>query len=182
MSRLLKKLIIIFSIIVFILFLSLLVAAWSLGAFAPVTLSLKEQGPYYFLTSKTMIYYKDIPQQLENINRFSGQGNHNFGRSGALIYSDLTKIPLDEIVVQAGYIVFDSLEVDTNLIIIEIDKRKVLVVTIETNPSIAVFKIYPSLMNWLERNRKSYHFNFPALELYKDMNFTLEIPLISNKK
>jgi hypothetical protein len=177
MSILLKKLIIIFSIVVFILFISLIVAAWLLGAFAPVHISIAEQGPYYFLTSEEKTTYAEIATQLEIIRKEYGHDNKNNGIPAALILSDLTQVSQEEVIAQAGYILPDSLEVDSQLLIRKIKKRKVLVATIEANPSIAVFKIYPSLLNWLEKNQKLYRINFPALETYQDTFFKLEIPI-----
>ncbi len=172
-----KKLIIILSIVVFILFVALLMAAWSLGAFAPVSVSLKEQGPYYFLSSKTKTLYQNIPEQLKNIIMLTGEDNLDLSDPGALIYSDPTQVSFKEIVVRAGYIISDSLEVDSPLVVTKIYKRKILEATIEANPSISVFKIYPALNNWLENNSSTYQFNLPALELYKDPHFTMEMPI-----
>ena len=177
MSKLLKKLIIIFSIVVFILFISLLVAAWSLGAFAPVHISIDEQGPYYFLTSEEKITYSEIATQLEIISKDYDHDNKNTGIPAALIFSDLTQISQEEVIAQAGYILPDSLEVGSKLFMNKIDKREVLVAKIEANPSIAVFKVYPSLVRWLEINQKLYRFNFPALESYQDTFYKLEIPI-----
>ena len=155
MSKLIKKLIIILSVVVFILFVALLITAWSLGAFAPVSVSLTEQGPYYFLSLKTKIIYHSIPKQLKNIILQSEKNNLDFSNPGALIYSDPTQVPFNKIIVRAGYIISDSVEVDSPLVVTKIYMRKVLEATIEANPSISVFKIYPALSDWLEKNADS---------------------------
>ncbi len=48
MSSFLKKLVITISVVIFILFISLIVAAWTMGMFSPVSAVTEDKrGPYY---------------------------------------------------------------------------------------------------------------------------------------
>ena len=182
MSKLIKKLIIIFSIIIFILFLALIVASWSLGAFAPVLININERGPHYFLTTKSRIHYKDITRQLEYISTLYGEPPDHIGLSGALLHSNPSQTPHNKLIVQAGYLLNDSLGVDSILVIKKIKRRKVLTASIDANPAIAIFKIYPALLNWIEKNGKNYNYEYPALEYYSEPKFVIELPIESIHK
>jgi hypothetical protein len=177
MSKLLRKLIIIISIIICVLFIALVISAWSLGAFSPVSLLETERGPYYFLTFVEKSRYDKIPQQLKKIRVRYSQQPIDKSMPAVLLLSDPNQGTLNNMEIRAGFILLDSTEVDSSLMLIKIKKRKVLLASIQANPSIAVFKIYPSLRDWLEKNKDTYKYVFPALEIYNNSKFSIEVPL-----
>ena len=56
MSSTLKKIILIIGITSFVLFIGLISAAWYMGAFSSVNISIGEKGPYYFIYLEHLFY------------------------------------------------------------------------------------------------------------------------------
>lgn len=178
MSQLLKKIVIILSILVFVLFIAILIAAWYLGAFSPVTLSLEERDASYYIATNQRIRYADIPRQLAQIKSHLKAEATNYKYDCALIYSDLTTMALKDVVAQAVLLGTDSLEVAAPLQIGNLAAGKIAVASIEANPAIAVFKIYPALNDWLLKNQETYDVKFPMIEIYDPPYFTVQMPVV----
>lgn len=173
-----KKIIIIFSVIVFILFLGFVVAAWILGAFEPVEISETESGPYYFITFRSPMIYKQIPEQNEELkSKLDGFGISSFV-PGAIILDNPMNTPLSELNARGGFIIPDSVHVPARYEILSIEKRSVVVARIDANPAIATFKSYPALAEWLRNNDRKFSARLPFLEIYHpDESVTTEMPI-----
>jgi hypothetical protein len=100
MSAIIKKLIIIMAIVVFILFIALLITAWSIGAFAPVNIGIGEKGPYYFISLDQKSLYPYISEQIDKIKNELTAKNIPYLKPAALIYSDPTVTPLNQVLAQ----------------------------------------------------------------------------------
>jgi hypothetical protein len=181
MSPLIKKLIIIFSAVVFVLFIALVIGAWHLGAFAKVTVTQTERPALYYICRAERVPYAQIPAQLEELRALLPAGAHNYKESGALIYSDPAATPLNEIESQAVILSADSLSLPAPLLVGKLPAGAVLSASIHANPAIAVFKIYPALADWLAKNRPGTRLQYPLLEIYDPPLFTVRIPLQENR-
>ena len=69
MSSILKRVVIIIAIVTVLLFISLLVAAWYLGAFAEVTLSQSEKPVQFFITATDSGTYRNALNDLDALRR-----------------------------------------------------------------------------------------------------------------
>lgn len=168
MSTFLKKLIIIFSLLVFILFITLIISAWYLGAFAGVDLIQEERGPYYIATTGEVVPYHLMYKQLEKIKIIlNDQGFDSVDMAG-ILQNDPDTTPMNDWRCIAGIIHYDSVAVKSPLFLVNISKRAVLIASINANPAIAAFKTYPSLLEWLQRHKKDQDKSKAIVERYYD--------------
>jgi hypothetical protein len=86
--------------------------------------------------------------------------------------------PLNEVPVLGGLIISDSVDVAAPLRLIRIAKRTVVSATLEANPTIAIFKTYPALAEWLRKNDRQYKIELPFFEIYYEDRVTVEMPII----
>ena len=178
---LLKKIIIIFAIVVLILFIALVVAAWYLGTFASVKLNLEDRGPYDLVVQSQLDSYHKITNVIENVETMLDEKKIKHTTAIVIFYDDPTRIPLQHINIRAGYIVPDSVEVNPPLIFKTIDKRKVAVASIKANPVIATFKTYPAIQEWMQQNGYVEVSSEPTIELYYSNGLVeVEMPVIGN--
>jgi len=181
MSQLVKKLIIIFSAIVFVLFIALVIGAWTLGAFSKVTVAQTEQPAIFYISRGDRVPYARIPEQLEELRALLPAGVQHYKESGALIYSDPAATPLNAIESQAVILSPDSLSLPAPLQVGRLPAGPVISASIEANPAVAVFKIYPALADWMVKNRPGSRLHYPLLEIYDPPLFTVRLPLQENK-
>ena len=181
MSQIVKKILIIFSAVVFVLFIALLVGAWQLGAFARVSLILQERAPAFYLCRAEKVPYAQIPQQLEEIKTLAAGAVLTYKESGALIYSDPASTPLNEIEAQALIFLADSAVLPAPLLLKKTSGGPVLSATFQAHPTIAVFKIYPALSDWLFKNQPAYQPVFPLLEIHRPPFYTVQLPLLQKQ-
>jgi hypothetical protein len=175
----LKKFIIVVSVLVFILFLGFITAAWFMGAFEPVDISRSENGPYYFFTFRSPMIYRQIPEKNEELKKRLAEYDINHFVPGALILDDPMTIPLSDINARGGLIIPDSIAVTAPYDILRIPRRNVVVAFIDANPAIATFKTYPALSEWL-RNHTDHSAQLPFLEIYHpDESVSTEMPVVS---
>ena len=181
MPAILRRIIIIFAVIIFVLFLALIIGAWSLGAFDSVQITEKTNGPYYLISLDTRTGYRDIPVIIEEIKGQINLPPEIIPIPAALINSNPMMTPLNEVDVTCGLIVTDSLTVNPPLHLIKIESRTIVSASIETNPSIAIFKTYPALAEWLSKNDREYEFQLPFLEIYNSDEVTVEMTIVARK-
>jgi len=166
MPVLLRKIIITFALIVLILFLALTVAAWIMGAFDSVQITETSGGPYYFISFDSQSGFQDIPANIQEIKNLITLPPETEQISAAMILSNPMMIPLNEVEVIGGLIVSDSISVSSPLQLTRIEKRSIISATLEANPSIAIFKTYPALSEWLRKNDREYKLKLPFIEIY----------------
>ena len=178
MSQLFKKIIIIFSTVVFILFVALMVGGWLLGAFSTVTLAMQDRASAYYICVDETVPYAQLPAQLEEVRSLLEAQAVKYKDGGALIYSDPAASSLNELASQAVLFVHDSLDVMHPLQIKKIAAGPVVSASVEANPAIAALKIYPALSGWLSKNKAAYQRTFPMLEIYSPPLFTVQMPVL----
>jgi DNA gyrase inhibitor GyrI len=152
MSSFLKKLVIVLAVIVFILFIALIIAVWTMGMFSPVAVSKLERGPYLAVTIAHRGSYQEINVKIEEVSKILEQKQIKHSIACGIFHDDPATVPLEDLRSQGGFIALDSVDVDSPLIFQMIPKRLVAVASIEANPAIAWFKTYPALEDWKNRN------------------------------
>ena len=173
-----KKLIIIFAVVVFILFIAIIVAAWYLGAFATVSIVVEDRGPYYIVTSSQLSPYQEISRENEQIDMMLGERGIKYKNFVGILYNNPAEITLSQLRRKGGVIVKDSVAVDSLLIFERIDKRLVAVAALKAHPAIAPFKIYPALQEWMQLHSYLPQKEMTILEHYKADGFVeVEIPI-----
>jgi hypothetical protein len=178
MSTFLKKLIIIFAILVFILFITLIISAWYLGAFASVEFIQEERGPYFIVSTAEAIPYHLIYEQLENISAELDNQGLESGTKAVILQNDPFTSPMNEQRCIAGIIYNDSVTVKSPLSLVKVDKRPVVIALINANPAIAAFKTYPGLSEWLRLNIREYDKSKAIIEkYYEDGHIEVELTL-----
>ena len=179
MPALLRKIIITFALIVLVLFLALIVAAWILGAFDSVQITETSGGPYYFISFDSRSGFQDIPANIQEIKNRLNLPLETELISAAMIFCNPMMIPLNEVEVTGGLIISDSIYVSSPLRLTRIEKRSIVSATLEANPSIAIFKTYPALSEWLRKNDREYKLKLPFIEIYyNDDKVTVEMTIV----
>ena len=178
MPGILRKITITFAIVVFILFIVLVITAWALGAFANVDLVQEEKGPYYFISFSDHTPYRIIPVSIDHLKNLTIVSDRQNPQPAALVLNDPMITPLQELQAFGGYIIDDSVQTEPGQILFKIEKRPVVTATIDANQSIATFKTYPALSEWLRKNYRTWKSEPPYLEIYhSDGSVSVEMEL-----
>jgi effector-binding domain-containing protein len=167
-SSLLKKIIIIVSVVTFILFVSLLVAAWYMGMFAPVSVKEAERGPYYTILLSHDGAHREISQKINEVSGWLADNHLNHSAACRIFYENLIKIDSYDVHSEVGYLIDDSLQVPPPLYCLKIPARSTIVASIKANSAIAWFKTYPALINWMEKYNFKQDTLKPIIELYRN--------------
>lgn len=179
MPGIFRKIAITFAILAFVLFIVLVITAWTLGAFSDVRLTQEEAGPYYFITFSEHTSYRTVPVSLEHLKELGAVRDELNPRPAALILNDPMNTPLQDLQAFGGYLISDSVQTGAGQKLFRIEKRTVINASIDANATIATFKTYPALSEWLRKNYRSYTSELPYLEIYHaDEGVTVEMPLI----
>ena len=179
MPGIFRKIAITFAILTFVLFIVLVITAWALGAFSNVELTRQDSGPYYFITFSEHTSYRAVPVSLDHLKELGVVNDDLNPRPAALILNDPMTTPLQELQAFGGYIIRDSVQTGAGQKLFRIEKRMVVTASIDANPTIATFKTYPALSEWLRKNYRSYSSELPYLEIYHaDEGVSVEMPLI----
>lgn len=178
MPSFLKKLVIILSIIIFILFISLLIAAWSMGMFSSVSVISHERGPYFVVVHSHMGSYQGITEKIDAVSAMLSERKIRHSTACGIFYDDPAKTPIEELRSAGGYLVSDSLEVSEPFTCLRIPKRLACIASIEANPTIAGFKTYPAILDWITKYNFGHDALMPTIELYKpDGMVEVELPI-----
>jgi hypothetical protein len=178
MPPIIRRIIIIFAAIVFLFFIALIIAAWSLGAFDSVAIAEHKGGPYYFISFDSTSVYKETFTKIQEIKKQLDLSQSSEQLSAVLVLKNPMITPLNEVPVLGGLIISDSIDVKSPLHLMRIAKRDIVSATLEANPTIAIFKTYPALAEWLRKNDRYYKIELPFLEIYYDDRVTVEMPII----
>jgi hypothetical protein len=179
-SALLKKIVIIVSVVIFILFISLLIAAWTMGMFAPVSVKEAERGPYYAVTLSHKGSYRGISQKIEAVSDWLTDNQVKHSVACAIFYDDPATINIEDLHSEGGYLIDDSLDVSLPFQCLRFPARLTGVASIEANPAIAWFKTYPALLDWIEKYDVVHDTLQPIIELYYN-NGVVEVELPIHK-
>ena len=98
MSSFLKKLVIIISVVIFILFISLLVAAWTMGMFSPVSVMEDKRGPYYAVILSHKGSYQGIGQKIAEVSIMLTENQIEHRVACGIYYDDPSIIAIEELV------------------------------------------------------------------------------------
>jgi len=166
MLRLFQKILVILAAFTFLVSIAILLAAWYLGAFAPVQVYSAERGPYLIVAVLEPDSPAHIQSQIDQVKSYLQQkGEPPVGPVG-VYYRDPLSVTMDEVEASAGWVVRDSVAVDTPFILITMEKQLFAIASIRINPALAPFKTYPALQTWMERSGYHHDQNHLVLELY----------------
>ena len=166
MSSGIKKIILFIGIISFVLFMGLIGAAWYWGAFSSVSrLNTGERGPYYFVYLEHQGPYYLIRNKIKKVEKYLVDNKIKYLHSAGIYFDDPAQVAESGLKGQGGFLVKDSIVVEEPYKFEKINKRSVVIASIEAHPMIAPFKIYPAFHEWLENN-KQMEIIAPPMELY----------------
>ncbi len=182
MSSLLKKLVIIISVVIFILFISLLIAAWSMGMFSAVSVTESQRGPYFIIVHSHMGSYEGISEKIDAVSAMLSEKQIRHSTACGLFYDDPAKTAIAELRSAGGFLVRDSLKVPEPFVCLRIPDRLTAVASIEANPAIAGFKTYPALFDWIKKHHIEHDSLTPTIELYHTNGLVeVELPILKTK-
>ena len=165
MSPTIKKVILFIGIISFVLFMGLIGAAWYMGAFSSVNITTDEKGPYYFVYLENSGPYYQIQNKIVKVEKYLVDNNIQYLHSAGIYFDNPAEVAESELKSYGGFVVKDSVVVNEPYKFLKIDRRQVVVASIEALPMIAPFKIYPAFNEWLGNN-KNVEIVAPPIELY----------------
>jgi len=165
MSPTIKKVILFIGIISFILFMGLIGAAWYMGAFSSVSISTGEKGPFYFVYLEHHGPYYQIQNKIVIVEKYLTDNKIEYLHSAGIYFDNPAEVAESDLKSFGGFIVSDSVFVQAPYNFTKIERRKVVVASIEALPMIAPFKIYPAFNEWLGNN-KNVEIVAPPIELY----------------
>ena len=165
MSPTIKKIILFIGIISFVLFIGLIGVAWYMGAFSSVNITIDEKGPYYFVYLEHKGPYYQIQNKITMVEKYLTDNKIKYLHSAGIYFDNPAEVAEHELKSFGGFIVSDSIRVEEPYNFIKIDRRKVVIASIEALPMIAPFKIYPAFQEWVGNN-KNVEIDAPPFELY----------------
>jgi hypothetical protein len=179
MSSILKKLVIVLAIVVFVLFIALMLAAWTMGMFSSVSVTSLDRGPYFIVSLHHNGPYRGINQKIEDVSMMLNEQRIEHKIACGVFHDDPAILPAEQLRSQGGYIVSDSIAVSPPFTCEQIDRRKVAMASIEANPAIAGFKTYPALSDWMRIYNYTTDSTRATLELYHPNGIVeVELPII----
>jgi len=180
MSALLKKIVFVVAIVITLLFLSLLGAAWYLGAFSSVSVAQLQRPIRYFITTSDSGTYQTALNDLDSLQSHISGSGLNSGDPAIFLYNDPMFTPLPQVITRAAYILTDSISLSPPYQLFTIPPRTVLTAEIHANPSIAPYKTYPALHEWIQRYHLIPDTTGIIVEYYQqDGAVIVELPLVS---
>ncbi len=179
MSSFLKKLVIIISVVIFILFISLLVAVWTMGMFSPVSVTKDKRGPYFAVILSHTGSYQGISQKIDEVSIMLTENQIEHRVACGIYYDDPAKIAIEELHSKGGFLVTDSIKVAPPFKCLKLPVRSVGFASIEANPAFAGFKTYPALLDWIDKYNFEPDTLQPTIELYHNNGIVeVELPLV----
>jgi hypothetical protein len=179
MFHILKKIIVIISVILLVFFVAFLIGAWYHGAFASVkkvTLS-KRNRLYLVTTDQTCLPY-EVGNHVQYLDSLLMHANISYNREVTLFrYNPLTVKP-DSLLSKGAMIVDDSIAVDSPLVLLNLPERNAAIASIEAHPLIAPYKTYPAIQRWLNNNGYRYNRALPIIEYYARGIVEIEMPVV----
>lgn len=166
MLRLLQKILIILAGFSLLVFIAILIAAWQVGAFKPVQVYSAESGPFFIVTFPEPDSPAHLQFQLDRIKSYLQQKGQVSDGPVGIYYRDPLSVTMDEVEASAGWMVHDSVAVDTPFILIKIERQLFAITGIRINPILVPFKTYPALHAWMERSGYKRIQNQLVLEFY----------------
>lgn len=180
MSALLKKIVFVVAIVITLLFLSLLGAVWYLGAFSGVSVAQLQRPTKYFITTSDSGTYQTALNDLDMLQTHISGSGINSGDPAIFLYNDPMFTPLPQVITRAAYVLTDSINVPLPYQLVIIPARSVLTAEIHANPSIAPYKTYPALHEWIQRYYLIPDTTGIIVEYYQqDGTVIVEFPLVS---
>ena len=165
MSSRIKTIILFIGIISFVLFMGLIGAAWYMGAFASVNISISEKGPYYFVYLEHQGPYYLVMNKIDQVEKYLVDDKIEFLQAAGIYFDDPAQIPESDLKSYGGFLISDSVSVKEPYKFQKINKRSVIVASIEAHPMVAPFKVYPAFHEWLDNN-SNLEITAPPMELY----------------
>jgi hypothetical protein len=182
MFRFLKKIITVASVLIALLFLAFVIAAWHYGAFASVKTITLEQRPALYAAILPGIYSPyEIEYQIRVIDSLLLQKNIDNKGTLALFFDSPLEVTADSIRATAAILLAGAITLDSPLTVFKIPERRIASISIQAHPAIAPFKTYPALQRWLFNNGYRYNPEVPIIEYYFHQNTVeVEMPVIAD--
>ena len=150
-----------------------------LGLFSGVTIEITERGPYSVIGIEYKGPYRRISHKLKSVMTQAKRKNNldMIGVQCAILYDDPKIVRGQDQRSLVGFIVDTNTSTEiTGFAAEEIDRRQVLIASIEGHPSVAFFKSYPRIKRWLRKN--NFNVSFPMFEIYREGGkVELEVPI-----
>ena len=166
MSSVIKKIILGVGIVALVLFVGLIGFAWYMGVFASVVITTTEKGPYNFIYLEHQGPYYLTANKIKEVENYIKEQNIEYTHAAAIYFDDPQKVKEEELKSFAGVIIKDSVAVSKPYHFTKINRRNVVVASIDAFPMLAPFKVYPAFKEWLSNNENIEIIGAP-LELYQ---------------
>ena len=173
-----KVLTIVFAIII-VIGLLLLTGAWKAGIFADPEITLELRGPYHYVYIQQTGDFSKISMAYKEADELFKDQSLDKGTACGMYLDDPAMVQPEDMRWRVGYLVKDSVIVNTPLEFLSIPNAEYAVASIDAHPMVAPFKTYPALEAWVKTSE--YQFVGPAYEIYNE-NGTIEVFFPIEKK
>jgi len=180
MLQLLQKILIVMVMLGLIFIVSVIIAAWRLGAFAPVQVSSLEREPLYIVTTLEPETPAQLQAQIAAVGSYlAGQGRQALLPAGVFYSNPLSDRDGNTAEAAGGWLVRDSVAVDSAHLLLVTPRQTIFKTILKINPLIARSKAYPVLGSWIERQGYRPDPAGLVLELYRSADsLEIQIPVI----
>ena len=168
MSSIFKRIIFVMAVVTTLLFLSLLIAAWYLGAFASVDLNTTNKPVRFFVATSGTGPYKETLEQLKTLQKYISDHSLPAEIPAVFLYDNPLNTPLPQVATRAVYLLADSVQIEQPYRLFRLPSRKIVSAAIAANPAIAPYKTYPAIREWCERYQLRTDTRGIIIEFYKD--------------
>jgi hypothetical protein len=182
MIRILKKIILVSSVILVVFFIAFVIAAWYYGAFASVEeVNLAHRNRIFLVTTEQTGLPFKIKKHVHEIDSLLMIQKISGKMEVALFFDNPLVVRPDSLPARGAVLLEDSTVVDSPLILLTLPERKAAVTSVKAHSMIAPFKTYPMIQRWLYNN--GYRFNpvFPVIEYYGARGIIeVEMPVVAD--
>jgi len=161
-----KKILAVIAGIFLVIVLLILLGAWKAGIFADPEITLELRGPYHFVYIQKTGDFSKISAAYKEAGELFEDQSIDKGTACGMYLDDPAMVEADDMRWRVGYLVKDSVDVNTPLEFLSIPNAEYAVASIEAHPMVAPFKTYPALQKWVQTS--DYQFVGPAYEIYNE--------------
>lgn len=178
MSKKAKIWIVVFAVFLFVVIVFVGVGIY-FGAFSSVDISEGFRGPYHFVYLMHKGPYQLVVKKIQKVEQILKEKNIQYSFAAGRYYDDPGITPKENLKSDAGVIINTHVQVDSPLEYEQISERYVVIGKIKAHPSIAPFKTYPAMNEYIRS--KNYTVIGPAFEIYYE-DGTIEVHLPISEK
>lgn len=161
-----KKILTIIFAIIIVIGLLLLAGAWKAGIFEEPVITVELRGPYHYVYIQKTGDFSNIPNAYKEADDLFKENSLEKGTACGMYLDDPAMVEAEDMRWRVGYLVEDSVAVNTPLEFLSIPNAEYAVASIDAHPMIAPLKTYPALQKWVQTS--DYQFTGPAYEIYNE--------------